>query len=466
MTPVPTAAPTTTSDESRIIGICLGLAGSIAINTGNNLQSYGMNKLEMKVLEEYMQKGQAPPPTHTIKIKPRESWTWIIGTCIFVSGSLMNFASFGFAPQMLLASLESVQFVTNVFFGRYFMGRTITWTMYFGTLLTVMGTVLTVEFSTDHSAPKGTVEDLIDLWSNWVWLAYLGFVVVGGLSINAFYKLKKQKQKLGEVVNPSLLALLYAVYSALFGTLSVVFAKILAVLVSVWLNNKYNIWTDWFLYVSLLGWLVLMSVWLFRLNSALSMFDPIFAIPLLQANFIFFAIVSGGIYFQEFNYMSTFKWFGFIPGVIIIFVGISLLSPPDEGSDGRHGDELVKDRLNVQGSNCCESQSRQRRPRRSKRMSSMMGPAHSARRYLEVCCRHQVYSSPPAIEPSPSKSWRRRSTSASPWRQASSWVLLGASTTITTNGCSVGCQTASRLILMRILRMVAYVPSGKIQFEI
>ena len=42
----------------------------------------------------------------------------------------MNFASFGFAPQMLLASLESVQFVTNVFFGRYFMGRTITWTMY------------------------------------------------------------------------------------------------------------------------------------------------------------------------------------------------------------------------------------------------------------------------------------------------------------------------------------------------
>ena len=50
--------------------------------------------------------------------------------------------------------------------------------------------------------------------------------------------LSLQKQKLGEVVNPSLLALLYAVYSALFGTLSVVFAKILAVLVSVWLNNK------------------------------------------------------------------------------------------------------------------------------------------------------------------------------------------------------------------------------------
>ena len=76
----------------------------------------------------------------------------------------MNFASFGFAPQMLLASLESVQFVTNVFFGRFFMGRTITYTMYFGTLLTVLGTVLTVEFSTDRSAPKDTVNDLVNLW--------------------------------------------------------------------------------------------------------------------------------------------------------------------------------------------------------------------------------------------------------------------------------------------------------------
>ena len=41
MTPVPTAAPTSTGTESRMIGIALGLTGSILINTGNNLQSYG-----------------------------------------------------------------------------------------------------------------------------------------------------------------------------------------------------------------------------------------------------------------------------------------------------------------------------------------------------------------------------------------------------------------------------------------
>ena len=64
------------------------------------------------------------------------------------------------------------------------------------------------------------------------------FVKSDGKQFLTNFVTEKQKQKLGEVVNPSLLALLYAVYSALFGTLSVVFAKILAVLVSVWLNNK------------------------------------------------------------------------------------------------------------------------------------------------------------------------------------------------------------------------------------
>jgi hypothetical protein len=39
---------------------------------------------------------------------------WRYGTIIFVTGSLTTFASFGFAAQSLLASLESVQFVSNM----------------------------------------------------------------------------------------------------------------------------------------------------------------------------------------------------------------------------------------------------------------------------------------------------------------------------------------------------------------
>lgn len=43
---------------------------------------------------------------------------WYCGAMLLVLGSLVNFASFGFAPQSLLASLGSVQFVSNVVFGK------------------------------------------------------------------------------------------------------------------------------------------------------------------------------------------------------------------------------------------------------------------------------------------------------------------------------------------------------------
>jgi hypothetical protein len=42
-----------------------------------------------------------------------------------------------------------------------------------------------------------------------------------------------------------------------------------------------------------LGWLFFGGVWLYRMNEALSLYDPLFIIPLLQVNFIIFAIVSG-----------------------------------------------------------------------------------------------------------------------------------------------------------------------------
>lgn len=43
---------------------------------------------------------------------------WYLGAMLLVAGSLVNFASFGFAPQSLLASLGSVQFISNVVFGK------------------------------------------------------------------------------------------------------------------------------------------------------------------------------------------------------------------------------------------------------------------------------------------------------------------------------------------------------------
>jgi len=300
---------------SVAFGILLGLFGSIATNTGNNLQSYGMHLLELQGSED---------------LGLCDSWYWIVGTAIFISGAFLNFASFGFAPQSTLASLGSIQFVCNILFGKLLLKKVITWKMFLGLLLAVGGTVLAVMFASRDAAEISDVQDLVDLWNNLYWIAYTVILVVVAALIHFTYNvldLKDSKYNL-EIV----MATMYAVLSALFGTLSVVFAKTLAILLELQTQN-INTFSEWYSYVTAVSWLVLMAFWLYRLNSALSLYNPLLIIPLLQSSFILFSNISGGLYFQEFNYMKPIMWVGFCSGVFIMFIGIFLLVPSNEGAD-------------------------------------------------------------------------------------------------------------------------------------
>jgi len=295
------------------LGVVLGLIGSIAINTGNNLQSLGLQQLDELDSEE--------------EVGTCSSKTWVLGTVIFVTGALLNFASYGFAAQSTLASLESIQFVTNLFFSKILLKKDVSLKMYAGTILTVGGTVLAVAFSSKEAAEVEVIADLVSLWENYLWIGYLCFLVIFAVILQLLYKFIENWEDISTGWGNAMAAI-YAVLSALWGTLSVVFAKILAILLEIQASGEdVSIFTHWFTWITLLSWIVLMSFWLYRLNSALGLYNPLFIIPLLQANFIFFAIVSGGIYFKEFNYMKSYQWVGFTSGVCFMFIGIFLLVP-------------------------------------------------------------------------------------------------------------------------------------------
>jgi len=300
---------------SIAFGILLGLCGSIAINTGNNFQSYGMHLLE---LEE------------SAELKLCQSWYWVVGTAVFIVGAFLNFAAFGFAPQSTLASLGSIQFVCNILFGKWLLEKVITWKMLLGASLAVGGTVLAVCFASKQAAEIKDVQDLVGLWNNQYWLAYIGIIVILAFIIYIAYNVleRKDTQNRLELV----LATMYAVFSALFGTLSVVFAKLLAKLLELQAQG-INIFSVWYSYVAAVSCLVLMAFWLYRLNSALALYSPLLIIPLLQASFILFSNISGGLYFQEFNYMEPTMWAGFSSGVVIMFIGIFFLVPSMEEDD-------------------------------------------------------------------------------------------------------------------------------------
>ena len=169
-------------NENWVLGVTLGLLGSVAINTGNNIQSLGLKALQSQEKVEpeptaivkrtsslpslpwqspcrgrgsILKSNSVPwlsptrPKTHPVENEeefvvvkvgrksPFQSVTWVIGTIIFVSGSLLNFVAFAYAAQSMLASLESVQFVTNLLFGKFLLGAHVTQTMLAGKTHTV-----------------------------------------------------------------------------------------------------------------------------------------------------------------------------------------------------------------------------------------------------------------------------------------------------------------------------------------
>ncbi len=349
-------------NENWILGVIFGLLGSIAINTGNNIQSLGLKEVQANHSKERVptkcaktkhscqwlrRRKTAPAIDESIQIKPDQifdekyesisdksnvhpcsSITWVVGTVIFVTGSLLNFASYAFAAQSMLASLESIQFVTNLIFGKFMLKANVSKTMLIGTVLTVMGTILAVQFSSRATLDLRT-DDIKVLYSNPAYLAYL-IVMIGMLFLLNFVYHYYERRKAAD--NPLcyssvVIPLSYSIWSALFGTQSVVQAKVLAELLAVHSSKEENIFRSWFTYFTLLLWILTVGIWLSRLNNALSKFDPLVIIPLLQCSFIFFAIVSGGIFFKEFNEFTATQWVGFWGGVLVMFSGLVLLTP-------------------------------------------------------------------------------------------------------------------------------------------
>lgn len=342
----PTAAPTKGSgcappeaEDTYILGVILGLAGSIAINTGNNIQSLGMHKLEDKRREEVEAAGGVFDPKE--KIEPSKSKVWVFGTTVFLTGSLLNFWSYGFAPQSVLAALESIQFVTNILFGKFMLGATITKKMYIGTVLCIVGTIVVVvvmaSIAKTVSEPP-TIEDLMNLYGNYAYLAYIAIIVVGGVLIQMTHL---HYQKMLDAGNPLahshlVLPITYAVFSALFGTMSVVQAKCLATILERNLTYCDAVFEHWFTYKCILVWLAFVVVWLYRMNEALSKYNPLFIIPLLQVNFIFFAMMSGGIYFREFD--DVFFGVASSGGKVDAAEALSPTPSPKEEQSGVFGD--------------------------------------------------------------------------------------------------------------------------------
>lgn len=245
------------------LGITLIIVGSLGNNLGNNLVSLGhKNDKEKKEYEKKYKKGRNskvhPNPTdpsltqEKLKIlnedevvtdiqqnekSPKKSRNWrVIGQVIFVLGNLFTFASFGFGAQSLIASLESVQFVSNVFFVHFVHKEPVTSRMIMATCSIIVGNILVVLFSKEESVLY-TSHKLMHLYAtNTVYHVYLaGACILFCITLFTWKKYYNSRIKARVLLwnHTFVEPFCFAVSSAIVGTQAVLNSKCMSMMLQV-----------------------------------------------------------------------------------------------------------------------------------------------------------------------------------------------------------------------------------------
>ncbi|KAH7438331.1 hypothetical protein KP509_04G010400 [Ceratopteris richardii] len=308
-----------------IRGAAINMIGSIGINFGTNLLKLAHNQKERLTLSE-----AAAGDKHASHKPIIYFQSWWIGMVVFIFGNILNFLSFGYAAQSLLAALGSIQFISNVGFAYFVLNEKVTSRNLVATLFIVTGNVFLVAFG-NHQSKVYTQEELITNYGNHVYLIYCMCLIILVTVNHMTYK--KGRALMTNCTDESvsrywhtLLPFSYAMVSGIIGSHSVLFAKSLSVLLRQTLNGENEL-DGWFTYAILLLFILTASFWMTRLNDGLSLFDAIIIVPMFQIVWTFFSIFTGFVYFSEYQVFDSFRTSVFALGILTLFLGILMLSP-------------------------------------------------------------------------------------------------------------------------------------------
>eukprot|EP00884_Botryococcus_braunii_P007041 jgi/Botrbrau1/16338/Bobra.0345s0002.1 len=162
------------------VGAVINVAGSIFINFGTNVMKLGHNKRDLSPLPE-----EDRPPIRVYR-------EWQVGIALFALGNILNFVSFGFAAQSLLAALGSVQFISNVIFASLVLHEQVTKKILGGTALIVVGCILLVSFG-NHDSKILTVHDMIADFKSTPYIVYLVLLTCSIAIMYTTYRVGKRK---------------------------------------------------------------------------------------------------------------------------------------------------------------------------------------------------------------------------------------------------------------------------------
>eukprot|EP00891_Asterochloris_glomerata_P008946 jgi/Astpho2/8946/e_gw1.00133.129.1_t len=265
----------------HVVPLCLQ-CGSIAINLGTNMMKLGHNKRDV-----LLDIGAKPPGVHKF-------WQWRLGWLLFITGNIINFVSFGYAAQSLLAAIGSVQFVSNLVFAATVLKDTIPPRIVFATALIVAGDLLLVVFGSKES-PEFTAWELAALYRAPGMVLYMSLAFGCALPVSWMgYRCGQSLKAKGILPKPwaKLLPVLYSIYSSVIGAQSVLFATSLSLVANQTLSGHSQM-RSWFTYIIAAGMLSLSVFWINQLTQGLLLFPSSVIVPMLEIIWVLLIMLSG-----------------------------------------------------------------------------------------------------------------------------------------------------------------------------
>jgi len=267
---------------SVYVGIGLAMTASAMNATGMNLQRYGAN-IEKNATQ-------------------RKDKTWgkrinILGVVLSIACGIVDFISYGFAPQSTLAPFGSMSLIVNLILAPLLHGETLEHIDLISTALVMVGLVTCITSGSKVPLLLESMSELSALILRPICILYflaLVFFVLSGM-VHIYLE-----ERAGNGARKSV-GIFYPLIAGTFASSTALTAKVMSQVIKL----KGNI---------LLIILCVLGVVFFAVsnmtvnNRGLSNHSPLFIVPVFSTTFLATNIIGGGVFFNEFSTFTPKQW--------------------------------------------------------------------------------------------------------------------------------------------------------------
>ncbi|KAL0074017.1 magnesium transporter [Phycomyces blakesleeanus] len=288
--------------EAKYIGLILAICSSMLIGVSFVITKKGLQKASNG--------NGCASDSHRYLKNP----VWWIGLLTMVSGEILNFVGYTFAPAILITPLGALSVIIGAILASIFLKERLGPTGVIGCLLSVIGAVIIVL----HAPEDPDVQSVHELLTFMLRPGFIVYAVFASLiTIALIWKAVPRWGKTKVIV--------YVTICSLVGSLSVMAIKAfgIAVRLTIGGNNQFTQPSTYF-FAFMCIIFILTQVNYF--NKALDAFSTNVVNPIYYVCFTTATIGASAIMYQGWNSASPINTMSLICGFLIIFSGVYLLN--------------------------------------------------------------------------------------------------------------------------------------------